>query len=453
MNNIAIDPLLKDFSKVLTMHGKKAYLVGGAVRDIILKKKSSDWDIATDAHPLEVKKMFRTVIPTGIKHGTLTVLYKGKSIEITSFRKEAGYSDGRHPDEIEYAATIEEDLSRRDFTMNAIAASLPDGIITDPFNGQADIKNKLIRCVGNAKERFNEDGLRPLRALRFVAQLNFNIENTVLDAITASLNITQKVSAERVRDEFEKIIRSNDPVSAIRLMEQTGLLALLLPELQECRGVEQKGYHDFDVLDHSLLALDWTAHNGCGHTVRLAGLFHDLGKPKSALKNDDGVWTFYNHEKYSVEITNKIMKRLRYSNSQREEVVHLIEEHMFHYEDIWSDAAVRRFVSRVGEDNLQNLFELRFADSYALKKITPPYDLLLPFQKRIEKVLEKSRAFSLKDMAVKGHDLIELGIPAGKHLGIILNRLLEAVIEDPELNTKEKLLEIAAELDKNTVKM
>jgi putative nucleotidyltransferase with HDIG domain len=445
--NIRIDSILKEFSSIFNRSGKEVCLVGGAVRDILLGKKASDWDAATNASPEEVISFFKYVIPTGIKHGTVTVLYKGHSIEVTTYRTESDYSDGRHPDKVEYARTIEEDLSRRDFTMNAIAVKLPDGNIIDPFNGQIDIKKKIIRCVGNPNERFNEDGLRPIRAVRFASQLQFEIDESTLNAISGALEKTAKVAPERIQQELSKILMSDKPSIAFRLMEQTGLLKLILPELFSCRGVEQKGYHKFDVLDHSLLACDAAssiAENSL--IVRLSALFHDVGKPVTRRMGESGVWTFYNHEKESSKITRTILSRLRYPNNVIDGVCHLIEQHMFHYTEDWSDAAVRRFIIRAGENNITDLFALRRADAFRHEAKPMDPRSLLPFQNRLEKILSQTKVQSLKDLTVTGKDLMEIGIPAGKQLGIILNELLEAVIDDPELNTKEKLLEIAGKI-------
>jgi tRNA nucleotidyltransferase/poly(A) polymerase len=303
--------VLKEIASLFLNDGKQLYLVGGAVRDMVLGEKIQDWDLTTDAQPDEVDVIIKNaggkVIPTGIKHGTVTVFYRKHKAEITTFRTESGYSDGRRPDNIQYAATIEEDLSRRDFTMNAAALRLPGGEIVDPFGGINDIKVGIIRCVGNAAQRFSEDGLRPMRAVRFTAQLGFELEKNTLDAIPGVLSVSAKVSQERVRDEIDKILTSSGtkaaalPSRAFLLMEKTGLLKLFLGELAACRGIEQKGYHIFDVLDHSLLACDYAARNGYSHELRLAALLHDIGKP-SVRKFDEtgGSWTFYRHEEYSV---------------------------------------------------------------------------------------------------------------------------------------------------------
>jgi putative nucleotidyltransferase with HDIG domain len=447
MGNLFIHPLLKEIAAIFISQGKQVFLVGGAVRDMFLGKTAQDWDIATDALPQEVIAMFPKVIPTGIKHGTVTVHHKGHFLEVTTFRTESNYRDGRRPDRVKYAATIEEDLSRRDFTMNAIALPLPSGPKVDPFDGVGDIRRRIIRCVGIPAERFTEDGLRTLRAVRFASQLGFDIEETTLKAIPSALHISAKVAPERIRDEFDRILASPKPSRAFLLMEKTGLLKLLLPVLAKCRNVEQKGFHRFDVLDHSLLACDFAAQDGAPVVVRLAALLHDIGKPVTRALDSSGVWTFYQHEHVSAKLSKDLLLWFRYPNELIDGVIHLIEEHMFHYEDIWTDAAVRRFIIRVGEANLSNLYRLRRADAYATTGIEPPNNFLLPLISRVEAVLAGARAFSLKDLQVSGKDLIDIGIKPGPHMGIILQELLESVVDDPELNTKEQLLAIAAKLN------
>ncbi|MDR3123080.1 MAG: CCA tRNA nucleotidyltransferase [Treponema sp.] len=446
MGNVIIHPVLKEIAAAFNRAGRQAFLVGGAVRDMFLGKEAQDWDLATDARPEEVASLFRRVIPTGIKHGTVTIRHKGYSIEVTTFRTESAYSDGRRPDRVEYASTIEEDLSRRDLTMNAIALALPGGERVDPFRGYDDIQARRIRCVGNPEERFREDGLRPLRAVRFASQLGFTVDEQTLAAIPAALDTTAKVSPERVRDEIDKIAASPRPSIALRLMEQSGLLRLVLPELAACRGVEQKGFHHFDALDHSLLACDYAARLEAPQPVRLAALFHDIGKPATRRLDESGVWTFYGHEKVSATLARNIGLRLRYPNTLIDRMVHLIAEHMFHYEETWTDAAVRRLIIRVGEENLEDMYALRRADAYATAGMESP-GLLATLISRVDRVLAQGRALSLRDLAVSGTDLMGIGVKPGKHLGIILRELLEAVLEDPELNTREKLLEIAGKLN------
>jgi putative nucleotidyltransferase with HDIG domain len=330
--------------------------------------------------------------------------------------------------------------------MNAVALRLPEGRIVDPFGGEADIKAKIIRCVGNAAERFNEDGLRTMRAVRFAAQLGFELEKNTMDAIPGALHIAAKVSQERVRDELDKILASPIPSRAFLLMEKTGLLKLFLEELAACRGIEQKGYHLFDVLDHSLYACNYAAHNGYPHEIRLAALLHDIGKPQVRRKDKSGVWTFYRHEEISTSLSRKIMSRLRYSNAVTARVSHLINVHMFQYTDDWKDAAVRRFIVRVGKENLKDLYLLRRADTYGSTGEEPDPRTLVPLINRVNKIISQECAFTIKDLAVTGNDLMETGIPPGKTMGIILKELLETVLDDPAQNTKEKLLEIAEKI-------
>jgi tRNA nucleotidyltransferase/poly(A) polymerase len=465
-----IDSRAKEAAAVFTKAGKQVYLVGGAVRDLLRGRKAKDWDLATDAHPEEVTALFQKksypsfVIPTGIKHGTVTIHFKGLSMEVTTFRSESGYSDGRRPDSVEFGVSIEEDLSRRDLTMNAAAWRLPGGPLVDPFDGRGDIKRRIIRTVGRAEERFSEDGLRPIRALRFASQLGFTVDEGLLAAIPAAIPFTVKVSAERIRDELDKIIVSDKPSSALLLMEKTGLLKLLIPELAACRGVKQDritgcGFHRFDVLDHSLLACDFAARqtpdtpDNLRQIVRcLAALYHDIGKPVTAQIDEGGTRTFYRHEKESAALAGNILGRFKYPNIVITTVCHLIEEHMFHYDEGWTDAAVRRFLIRVGVENLADLFALRRADAYGLAGKAPPPDFLLPLQNRIEETLKRGGALSLKDLALSGKDLITAGIPPGIHMGIILSELLETVIDDPSLNTRERLLEIAGKIGKRYIR-
>lgn len=449
---VTMHPILKEIAALFAARKKEVCLVGGAVRDMIRGAAIKDWDLATNAPPAEVAAIFREarppgrVFPTGIRHGTVTACYRGHSLEITTYRTEADYSDGRRPDAVRYAASIEEDLSRRDFTMNAIALRLPGGETVDPFGGKADIKAGIIRCVGKAAERFAEDGLRPLRAVRFAAQLGFTLEKETEGAICGALPVSAKVSRERVRDELDKILCASQPSRALLLMEKTGLMELFLPELAACRGVEQKGFHRFDVLDHSLLACDYAAAKHYPPELRVAALLHDTGKPLTRRMEADGIWTFYRHEAESARIARNVLGRLRYPRVFIDAVCHLVKEHMFHYTGDWTDAAVRRFIVRAGEANLENLYRLRMADAYAMAAAEPAPDLLLPLAERVDRVLAESRALSLKDLAVSGIDLMAIGVRPGKTMGIILKELLETVLDDPAQNTREQLLEIAGKL-------
>lgn len=458
MNKIKIPVILQKMNNIFEKNGFKAYLVGGAVRDMFMNKEASDWDVATDATPEQVISAFKKVIPTGIAHGTVTVHFMGEEIEVTTFRIEQGYSDGRHPDKVSYASDIEEDLSRRDFTMNAIAVSLKDGSIVDPFNGKADIKNKVIRSVGNPLERFNEDGLRPIRAIRFASQLGFEIETNTLQAISNEkvLQKTSTISIERFRDELVKLLKSPKPSVGLKLLESTNIMKLFLPELLEGRNCIQndvRGYHVFDVLDHNFYSCDGAPVHKVN--VRLAALLHDIGKPASKVVRvtDEGeIYNFFSHEKYSETIARKLLTKLRFSNNEINNVCHLIENHMFHYEESWSDAAIRRFVVRVKPENIEDLIDLRLADMYGKYnmpiqiKESNACDLLIQLQDRIKKIQEENSAFTLKSLAVSGKDLMEIGIPIGKLIGKILDSLLETVLDDPKQNSKDVLLNIAKKL-------
>ncbi|MEE1058710.1 MAG: HD domain-containing protein [Treponema sp.] len=453
-----IPVILQKMNNIFEKNGFKAYLVGGAVRDMFMNKEASDWDVATDATPEQVISAFKKVIPTGIAHGTVTVHFMGEEIEVTTFRIEQGYSDGRHPDKVSYASDIEEDLSRRDFTMNAIAVSLKDGSIVDPFNGKTDIKNKVIRSVGNPLERFNEDGLRPIRAIRFASQLGFEIETNTLQAISNEkvLQKTSTISIERFRDELVKLLKSPKPSVGLKLLESTNIMKLFLPELLEGRNCIQndvRGYHVFDVLDHNFYSCDGAPVHKVN--VRLAALLHDIGKPASKVVRvtDEGeIYNFFSHEKYSETIARKLLTKLRFSNNEINNVCHLIENHMFHYEESWSDAAIRRFVVRVKPENIEDLIDLRLADMYGKYnmpiqiKESNACDLLIQLQDRIKKIQEENSAFTLKSLAVSGKDLMEIGIPSGKLIGKILDSLLETVLDDPKQNSKDVLLNIAKNL-------
>ena len=460
MNHIKIPDILKKMNEIFVQHGYKAYLVGGAVRDMLMGKEPHDWDVTTDATPEQVMSIFRKVIPTGIAHGTVTVHFMKNEIEVTTFRTESDYSDGRHPDKVEYTGNIEEDLSRRDFTINAIASYLGDGTITDPFHGRDDIKRKVIRTVGNPLERFSEDGLRPVRAVRFSAQLGFEIERETLKAISEPeiLKKTSGISLERFRDELLKLMKAEKPSAGLKLMEESGILDIFIPEFKKCRGCIQgdfRGYHQFDVLDHLFYACDGAPASK--QNVRLAALFHDIGKPdvKRVIPTPQGdQFTFYNHEAKSQQITKEILFRLKFSNAEITNICHLVVNHMFNYTQDWTDAAVRRFLAKIQAENLEDLYDLRLADIYGMNNApvrgqdSRTIALLNELKDRISKETEKNSVLSLKQLAVNGKDLMKNGISAGKDLGFVLNQLLETVIEDPSQNEKEQLIKIALNIYK-----
>ncbi len=438
---------VRSLASVFKERGYQCFLVGGAVRDLLMGRIHADWDIATDARPANVMEMFRRVIPTGIKHGTVTVLFQSTRFEVTTFRIESGYSDGRRPDSVVFAPTIFEDLSRRDFTINAIAYDLHTDTIHDPQHGREDLKKGIIRAIGDPDARFREDGLRPLRACRFAAQFSFVIEEATRKAIRAALDVTAGVSKERVRDEVLKIVDSPSPSTGFLLMKETGLLGLVLPELMEGDGVTQGDLHCYDVLTHSLYACDAAP---AGNTaVRLAALLHDVGKPRMRRVDERGKITFYTHESAGAEIAREILLRLKMPNAVIDRVCHLIAHHMFNYQEEWSDAAVRRLISRVGEENMDDLISLRRADQIGMCRENAnrfPEGLSL-FVSRVDAVRAAEKVFTIKQLAVNGRDIMErLSLEPGPAVGAILSELHAAVLDDPSLNTPEALLEIAGRL-------
>ncbi|WP_407399145.1 CCA tRNA nucleotidyltransferase [Treponema sp.] len=452
--SVKIPETLKKVAKIFNDNGYGVFLVGGAVRDMLMGKSVHDYDLATDATPEQVMSIFKKVIPTGIAHGTVTIHIFGMQLETTTFRTEADYSDGRHPDKVEYARTIEEDLSRRDFTMNAIAADLSDGTIKDPFDGIGDIKRKIIRTVGNPLERFGEDGLRPVRAIRFAGQLGFRIEEKTLEAISDA-NVIKKIksiSVERFHDEFCKILICEKPSVCLRLLEDNGLMDIFIPQFKVCRGCIQgdnRGFHEFDVADHNFYACDGAPKDNL--IVRLAAFYHDIGKPESkTVEVVDGneIIHFHGHDAVSAKKCLESMTALKFSNDDIKQVTHLVKHHMFFYEPQWSDSAVRRFIIRIGLDNLDNLIHLRLADIHGMHNVavvpgSPSWNNLVELKDRIAKLISENSALSLKDLKVNGNDLMNSGIPKGKLIGNILSELFETVTDSPSMNDHDKLIELA----------
>lgn len=451
MHHLHVPRVLKEVGRVFNAHGFESYLVGGALRNRVAGLAGTDFDLATDAHPEDVIKMFKRVIPTGIKHGTVTILLRDEKLEVTTFRTDGAYSDSRHPDSVTFGRDITEDLKRRDFTMNALALNLISGELLDPHDGRADIRKRIIRAIGDPLARFSEDGLRLLRACRFAAQLEFRIEEATLEGMRQMAGRIEAVSAERIQDELVKILAARTPSQAFLLMDQTGILSFLFPELDRCKGIEQKGIHEFDVFKHSLLACDGAPADRL--ELRLAALFHDLGKPITYALDENGMPTFYHHEEESERLTQLILRRLRFSNAIEAKVCHLVRHHMFHYEENWSDAAVRRFLVRVGTSNVADLFLLRRADSFGAAGRYVDDRALADFSAHIHAVLETEDALTLKDLEVDGNILEkEAGIPKGPIMGKVLNELLSSVLDDPALNTRERLIEIARNFHENHLK-
>lgn len=429
---------VKTIAEALQKDGYEAYLVGGCLRDLLLKRVPKDWDVATNATPERVQKLF----PESVYENTFgTVGVKTESenptlkiVEITTFRIEGRYTDLRHPDEVKFAKTVEEDLSRRDFTVNAIAANLA-GELTDPHGGAADIKKKVIRTVGDPQARFEEDALRLMRAVRLATELKFDIEEKTKKAIAHHAGLLEAIAKERIRDEFVKLIESDRAAEGIIAMEDLGLLRFVVPELREGIGCGQNKHHIYTVFDHNVRALNYAAEKGYSLEVRLASLLHDVGKPKT--KRGDGPdSTFYNHEVVGAKMAAIIMDRLRFGKDVAERVVHLVRNHLFYYNvGEVSEAGVRRFIARVGSEYIDDLLKVREGD-----RIGSGVPKAFPYKLRhllfmMEKV--KKDPIHPKMLAVKGDDVMKiLGIPAGPKIGMILGILLEEVLDDPGRNTK-----------------
>ena len=437
-----IPGIVKDFSSFFSQAGYQCYLVGGAVRDTLMGRKVQDFDIATDALPREVTKVFRRVIPTGIKHGTVTVLFKGTRFEVTTFRIDEEYRDGRRPESVTFSPSIEEDLERRDFTINAMAYDLRENHLLDPHGGRRDLKAGIIRAIGDPLQRFREDGLRPIRACRFAAQLGFEIEERTFACIPRSIYPVTQVSTERIRDELIRILEAPRPSIGLDLLNNCYILWLLIPELVRCQEVSQGQMHRYDLYHHLLYSCDAAPRDN--QVIRLAALLHDLGKPQTMDRSPDGSIHFHRHEELSARLAEKILRRLRFPNQVVKQVSHLVAQHMFHYEENWTDAAVRRFVARVGVENIPDLLSLRRADQLAMIGERFVSASLIALEKRIEQVLADDRILSLKDLELNGDDIKqELGIPGGPIIGVILRYLLESVLDDPEQNERDRLLKIA----------
>jgi tRNA nucleotidyltransferase/poly(A) polymerase len=417
--------------------------VGGALRSLAIGKAPTDFDFATSARPEQVRKLFRRVILTGIDHGTVTVLFGDESFEVTTFRAERGYSDARHPDSVEFVSDLYQDLERRDFTMNALAMDPETGELVDPHGGLDDLRADIVRAIGDPAQRFSEDALRILRALRFATQLGFVIAEETFSSMKTHVASLSAISLERIRDELTKLLLADTPSHGLKLMRECAALPFVLPELIPTVGFVQGGQHRFPLFEHLLLACD--SAPPVLH-LRLAALLHDIGKPDAAMAIDGEILHFHGHDASGAKKARAALSRLHYPNKTIDSVEHLIRHHMFGYTPEWSDAAVRRFISRIGADSVNDLLSLRVADSRAVAGTTPRVVELKELEKRILKELEAENALQVRDLTLSGNDLIAAGIPAGPLLGVVLRELLDTVLDDPQQNTPEALLPIALKL-------
>ncbi len=440
--------------RALQQAGHPSFVVGGAVRDVLLGRQArgGDFDVATAARPEEVQRLFgrRRTLPIGIKHGTVTVVLGAgegrREVEVTTFRGEGAYADGRRPDSVEFLQSIEEDLARRDFTVNALAYDPVARALVDPHGGLADLEARLIRAVGDPAARFGEDGLRCMRAVRFAATLEMSLDPATKAAIPGALPTFRKVSAERVRDELCKLLLAPRPSLGLELMRETGLLGAVVPELLEGVGLTQNRFHRFDVWQHTLVTVDAVEPR---LALRVAALLHDVGKPRTAAARDEAPDEnrFFHHESVGARLTDAILRRLRFSNAERELVVHLVAQHMYYYTEEWTPQAVRRFLRRVGPEHVEELFALRAADIAGCGRGDDPEGEIAPLRARVAEELRAAAALKVADLAIGGADVMEaLGLPPGPKVGQVLGRLLERVLDDPELNTRERLLELLPEV-------
>ena len=480
----------------LEKSGFEAYLVGGCVRDLLMSRKPKDWDVTTNAKPDQIVSLFEKTIyentfgtvavvvprvtdPESVSHVTNLKL-EPIIIEVTPYRIEAKYSDFRHPDDVKFSEKLEDDLKRRDFTINAMAyRTSKDGHnLTDMFQGLKDIQNKTLRTVGNPDERFSEDALRMLRAIRFAVQLNFSISTETTESILRNAELIKKISSERIRDEFEKIINSANASSGMVMLQKFGLLKYIIPELEEGIGCEQLGEHIYDVWDHLLHALQHAADKNWPLEIRLAALFHDIGKPKARriaspvlAKNSPAFalggnstgnprlpeflpgratskkkYTFYGHEVIGARMAKKIMERLKFSKTEIQMVEKLVRNHMFFSDtELITLSAVRRVIVKVGKDNIWTLMNIRECDRVGMKKKEAPYRLRKYFA-MVEEALRDP--ISAKQLKINGEYMIkELGIKPGPRMGWILSALLEEVLDAPKKNTVEHLSELAKSMN------
>lgn len=425
--------------------GHLAVVVGGPVRDLLLGRSPPDWDVATSATPDRVAAVFPETRPTGIRHGTVTVLAHGLAVEVTTFRREGGYSDRRRPDWVAFTHDLRSDLGRRDFTVNAIAADR-HGRLYDPFRGAWDLFLGRLRAVGDPGRRFAEDALRMLRAIRLSAQLQLRIDPATRAAIAAHAPSLSAVAAERIRDEFAKAVLSPWPAYALEMMRETGLLGVFAPELLEGVGVAQNEYHRYSVWEHALVALENTPPD---LGLRLAALLHDIGKPRCLSTGPDGRRHFFDHERVGAEMAGALLRRLRFDHDLVARVTGLVRDHMaLHHQPGMGDAAARRLLARLGAERVPDLIRLRIADRIASgTKGHAPGHGLEPLLEAFERVRREGLALKVSDLAIGGDEVMEVtGLSPGPAVGAILRRLLDEVLEDPHRNRPDYLRRRAREL-------
>ena len=432
-------------------NGYEAYIVGGCTRDAILGREPQDWDITTSAKPEEVKRLFRRTVDTGIEHGTVTVMFGKEGYEVTTYRIDGEYQDARHPKEVSFTSDLKEDLLRRDFTINAMAYNPRIGLV-DEFGGLLDLRKKVIRAVGNPIERFTEDALRILRAVRFAAQLSFQIEEDTRQAMRALAPNLAKISAERIREELNKLLLSGNAMELLEA-ERLGINAVIFPELSRMLAAGQNNpHHVYNVGEHTLHSVEAMYHlcreGGSGDKKEMSVLLwtmllHDVAKPLVKTTDEAGIDHFYGHPKKGSEMAKEILGRLRFDNHTRDTVVHLVECH--DERPMGKAAPLRRKINRIGAGYMEQFYLVQKADLMAQSEYQKEEKISAVEKEKAmyHEIMEKEQCVSLKDLAVGGKDLIAAGFTPGRKIGEVLNKLLDQVLEDSSLNEKEKLLEIA----------
>ena len=430
---LELDKNIEEIFERFESFNYEAYLVGGCLRDILMNNKPHDFDITTSAKPNEVHEIFkdRKIIDTGLKHGTVTLMYNHIPYEITTYRSESTYSDHRHPDEVKFSTNLSDDLKRRDFTINAMAYNHKNGLI-DLYGGINDINNKIIRTVGNPEERFNEDALRILRAIRFSSRYDFEIEKETKDAIFKYKDLLKEISYERIEYEFRQILQSNN--IKYYLEEYKEIFEIFIPEIKLLYDHPQNNkYHSYDLWNHTLLV---TANTPNDYILRYAGLFHDIGKPESKTIGDDNYNHYYGHELISVRITNKILRRLKMANDDIKEIIDLIKWHDYYLD---TPKAIKKCLGALGFNQMEKLLKLKYADELGKNTIYSRNKEY--FDNIYNQMLEyENEALNIKDLDINGDDLIKLGFK-GKEIGDALKILLEKVLDDDIKNDKKELID------------
>lgn len=446
---IIVPPEALSVCQKLSQAGYEAVVVGGCVRDSLMGRTPNDWDVATDAMPDVVMSLFDKTIATGLQHGTVTVMQGKEAIEVTTYRTEGTYTDGRRPDEVNLGVTLLEDLSRRDFTVNAMAYNPLTDAIIDPYQGCEAIQLESLRAVGKASERFQEDGLRMMRAVRFAATLGFKVHRDTEQGIKDSLDNLKGISGERIRVELLKMLAASRPSTGLLLCQSTGLLGKIMPEMTASYLHPQNKWHKYDVWLHTVVTVDNTE----GPVMRRMGaLLHDIGKPATAKKAyEDGGYSFHAHDAVGAEIAQDIVERLKFSNEDKERVIGMVRHHMFGYSAKTSKKAMRRFLKKVGFNLVPDLVALRVADIIGKGLGENPEEKLPLIRERLWETMGEissgDAAVSTNQLAINGKDVMaELGIGPGKPVGDTLKALLELVLDEPNLNNREALINLLPEV-------